>query len=114
MKMMDWRSASLLIVSLFASTAYAQSPAPTTTAPAVSMSASAAPTPMPDGCPGGTGQYIVANNTQAYVLVCSVDYPDNDIVQYNAYSINECVETCEAVNDVHPETPWSGSPINQP
>lgn len=103
-----WRSASCFIVSLFASSVYTQSTAPTTTAPSASTETSATPTPMPDGCPGGTGKYIVANNTQAYVLVCSVDYPGNDIVQYNAFSINECVETCESVNSVYPESPCVG------
>lgn len=39
------------------------------------------------------------------MLVCSVNYPGNNLVSYNAGSIAYCIQTCEDVNEVYPNAP---------
>ena len=110
--MKRWRWAILLLAAIFTTAVKTQTPTTTTddgsVSSAVSLAGSGTASPIPDSCPSGTGQQLVASDNQEYVLVCSIDYPNNDLVAYNADSISDCIETCESVNNVYPNDPCVG------
>lgn len=113
----SWRWVSIFALVAFGGAVQAQSsdsglattPTATTTEDAssatVTMAGTGSASLIPDSCPTGTGQLLVASDEQEYVLVYYVDYPRNDLVAYNACSIADCIQTCENVNKVNPNAP---------
>ena len=118
MRMTRWCLVYVLVGVPFADTVQAQNsdsatmPTPAssgyTSSLAISMAGTGSASPIPDSCPTGTAQLLVATDQQEYVLVCSIDCPNNDLVAYNAVSIADCIQTCENVNQVYPNAPCVG------
>ncbi|EXJ90458.1 hypothetical protein A1O1_03560 [Capronia coronata CBS 617.96] len=55
---------------------------------------------------------ITSRSDEQYQLNCNINYPDNDLLNFIAYSLDDCIDACSSINTVSGDTQCHGVVFN--